>query len=75
MADPVERVRRESCLHGQISKTLAFLIYRNCFQAALDSQGEEEAEGSWHSVSRKWGLSTLGSLNERGCSGSKKDES
>lgn len=62
---PFGRVRRGSCLHGYISKTLEFLILGSCLQAAVESQGEEKTEGSCHSVSRKLGLSTLGSLNER----------
>ena len=34
-------------------------------QAVVKSQGEEEADGSCHSISRTLGLSTLESLNER----------
>ena len=61
---PYAGVRRASCLHGYISKT-RILIFGSCLQAVVKSQGEEEAEGSCHSISRKLGLYTLESLNER----------
>ena len=61
---PFAGVRRGSCLHGYISKT-RILIFGSCLQAIDKSQGEEEADGSCHSISRKLGLSTLESLNER----------
>lgn len=66
--------RGSSGLHGQISKTLDFYICGHCLHAAVESQGEGKAEGSWHSVFRKLGLSTSGSLSERGCSGSNQGE-
>ena len=37
----------------------------------MEYQGEEKAEGSWHSISRKLGFYALRSLNVRGCSSSK----
>lgn len=48
---------------GVFSRSLDFVICGDCLQAAAGSQEEGKAEGSWHSISRKLGLSSSGSGN------------
>lgn len=49
---------------GAFYLSLDRVICGNCLQAAVESQEEEKAEGSWHSIFRKLCLSSLGSLSE-----------
>lgn len=49
---------------GAFYLSLDCAIGGNCLQAAVESQEEEKAEGSWHSIFRKLHLSSLVSLSE-----------